>query len=284
MRFRLWFSVLLFFSSGQLFTAPSLDLEHHRHAKKIAPNTLVKHYCSENQDSHQSYTIPRTQDFPTHIVRLAHDISALHLSCAEVDRQIDEIFIKKLPADKFAYNTYVYCGYDPATNLATNFSINSYIDPTTDTAIDYFKDYLAQYNGSELLGTTLNFEKAKGVIAAITLQAGYKRNPNQTSLKIWQQDHSNFFFKSNYDLRMQFIEDIYNRFYSNDARVVLPFLNQWIYDKAGNIYYHVLQESNYVELQPERIFLMEKEGDIFVSDLRYYFAHQCHHNPNRRCL
>lgn len=51
----------------------------------------------------------------------------------------------------------------------------------------------------------------------------------------------------------------------------------------GSMYKAVLRDSNFVELQPEKIFLMENE-ELFVSNFKQYFAHFCEPYANHRCL
>ncbi|KTD04812.1 Lpg0189 family type II secretion system effector, partial [Fluoribacter gormanii] len=145
---------------------------------------------------------------------------------------------------------------------------------------------LEQYNGYNLFNTaTLQIENAKGVITSMNFNAGLKSNPDKAPFTLYHSDRGNFYFKSNFEIRKELIADIYQRFYSNDPGVILPFLKQWISSSAETIYYSILKASNYLELQPERIFVMEQEGDIFVSNLKDYFANLCmQRNPNKHCL
>ena len=78
--------------------------------------------------------------------------------------------------------------------------------------------------------------------------------------------------------------DIYNHFYSNDPEQVLPFLDKWIFLNAGAIYKAILRDSNYVEIEPERIFLMDNGEEIFISGLKQYFMHHCQKYENHHCL
>ncbi|HHF0525895.1 TPA: Lpg0189 family type II secretion system effector [Legionella anisa] len=251
-------------------------------------NTVVRHYTNEQKLPDLKQMSQRTVDFPTQIVRVRGNVAGLKLSCEEVEDEINKVFSKKIYPNLFTYNTYVSCGYDQDSpeQYAVSFSIQSYFDPLTDKAIDYLKAYLQEYNGYNLFNaTTLQIENAKGVIISMNLNAGLKSNPDKTPFTLYRQDRNNFYFKSNFDMRKELIADIYQRFYSNDPEIILPFLDKWIFSYAGTVYYSILKASNYLELQPERIFVMENEGDIFVSDLRYYFANQCmKRNPNKHCL
>ena len=251
-------------------------------------NTIVKHYSNEQEIPDLQQMAQRTVDFPTQIVRVRGNVEGLGLSCEEVTDKIDQVFSEKISPNLFTDNTYVNCGYDQDSpeEYATSFSIQSYFDPLTDKAVDYLKSYLKEYNGYNLFNTaTLHIENAKGVIISMNLNAGLKNNPDKVPLMLYRQDRGNFHFKSNFDMRKELIADIYQRFYSNAPEIILPFLNKWLFSYAGTVYYPILQASNYLELQPERIFVMENEGDIFVSDLRYYFANLCmKRNPNKHCL
>lgn len=251
-------------------------------------NWIVKHYSNEQEIPNQQHMLQRTVDFPTQIVRVRGNVAGLELSCEEIGDEIEQIFTNKISPDLFLYNTYINCAYDQDSpeEYAVSFSIQSYFDPLTDKAVDYLKSYLQEYNGYNLFDTsTLHIENAKGIIVSMTLNAGLKHNPEQASFTLYRQDRKNFYFKSNFDMRKELIADIYHRFYSNNPEVILPFFEKWISPAANTIYHAILKASNYLELQPERIFIMENEGDIFVSDLRYYFANLCmKRNPNKHCL
>ncbi|KTD79446.1 Lpg0189 family type II secretion system effector [Legionella waltersii] len=251
-------------------------------------NTVVRHYSNEQKMPDLKQMSQRSIDFPTQIVRVNGSVAGLELSCDEVENEIDHVFSEKILPDLFTYNIYVNCAYDYKSpeQYAVSFSIQSYFDPLTDEGIEYLKTYLKEYNGYNLFDTTpLQIENAKGIISSINLNAGLKSNPDKTPLMLYSQDRSNIYFKSNFEMRKELINDIYQRFYTNDPEVILPFLDKWIYPSAGTVYYSILQASNYLELQPERIFLMENEGDIFVSNLKYYFASLCMKRfPNKHCL
>lgn len=85
-------------------------------------------------------------------------------------------------------------------------------------------------------------------------------------------------------MRNKLFTDIYQNFFTNDPNKILPFLDKWIFVNASSVYEAILMDSNFVELQPERIFLMENGEQIFVSNLKYYFTHNCNRYSNHRCL
>ncbi len=250
----------------------------------VSKNTIVKNYSNESKSLGLIEETTRTVDYPTQIIRTVGNLEGQELNCDEVNDTVQKTILDHITGDNFTYNMYVSCSYNPDTGLATRYIINSYFDPISDEAIRYLETYIAEYNGSNLMGTKLNIEPAKGLIIALSIAAGTKKNPDHPPFIEYRQDRSNFYFKSDYEMRHKLFKDISQSFYSNDPDKILPFLDKWVFSYAGFVYRAVLRDSNYVELQPERIFLMQQEGDIFVSNLKYYFAHNCTKYDNHRCL
>jgi hypothetical protein len=250
----------------------------------IAENTITYHWSNESEHEKQSKLFGRSVEFPTQIVRVENNVASQKITCEFVKEEIEKAFSGHLASNKFTYNTYVYCGYNPKTDLATMFSIHSYFDPINDTAVEYLKAYLEKYNDSDLLGTKLHIESAKGLIISMLISAGIKEENDYSQFIEYRRDRSNFYFKSNYEMRDELFTDIYKNFFSHNPKKVLPFLNRWIYDYAGKVYHNILIKSNYVALEPERIFLMDQGETIFVSNFRYYFGHICEQYKNHRCL
>lgn len=246
-------------------------------------HTITKHYQNESTNK----MLVRNTEYPTQIVRVKGSISELQLSCDQVAEEISSIFINKITVKHFWYNTYTYCSYDPQTKLATSFGINSYFDPLDDNAIDYLTNYLAENNGREFLGTHFQVENAKGLIVSLKVISGIKvlkKKRNRTIIKLHREDSNVFYYPNNFTLNHDFISDIYQRFYTNDPTLILPFLKKWLFNGAESIYNYVLREVDYIELQPEKIFLMQSEGDIFVSNFKMSYAHTCTAYPNKHCL
>lgn len=247
-------------------------------------NTSVKTYTNESEGLKQIQSLSRSVDFPTQVIRISSDLKGKELTCEQVNDEIQETVVNHITSDKFMYDTLVSCSYDPDTHNATTFFINSYFDPKSDAAIDYLKGYLDQYNGTDFLGTKLNIESAKALVIALNISAGMKKNPNTPPFIEYQQDRSNFYFNSNYEMSNKLVTDIYKNFFSNDPEKILPFLDRWVFAYASSVYEPILREANYVALQPERIFLMENGEKIFVSHMKYYFTHACNKYKNHRCL
>lgn len=250
----------------------------------VGKNTIVTTYSNTSEGLNQIKSFTRSADYPTQIIRMSSSMEGQQLTCEQVNDVIEEKIVSYITSDKFAYHTYINCSYDPNTNYATEFQINSYFDPINDEAVNYLKSYLATNNGADFLGTKLNIESAKGLIVALNISAGMKKNPKNPPFIEYRQDRSSFYFKNNYEMNKVLFTDIYQNFYSNEPDKVLPFLDKWLFSHAGNIYKAVLRDSNYAELQPEQIFLMENGEKIFVSGLKYYFAHNCTVYENHRCL
>ena len=250
----------------------------------LLKNSIQKTYSNTLENLNQLQSFTRIADYPTQVIRMSGTMENQQLTCDQVNEAIEEKIVDYITSDKFSYQTYFSCTYNPDTNYAINFQINSYFDPINDEAISYLKSYLSANNGSEFLGTQLNIESAKGLVVAINFSAGMKKNPKNPPFVEYRQDRSNFYFKNNYEMNKKLFTDIKQNFYSNDPEKILPFLERWLFPYAGTIYKAVLRDSNYAELQPEQIFLMENGEKIFVSGLKYYFAHNCTTYENHRCL
>ncbi|TAL62349.1 MAG: hypothetical protein EPN84_06635 [Legionella sp.] len=226
----------------------------------------------------------RSMEYPTQIVRMQAKIVDKEFTCDQVNDEIEKIFVNHISKELFAYNTLISCTYDPQTHLATEYEINSHFDPLNDSAITELNSYLQEYNGIDLLGTQLKIESARGLIIAMDIAAGTKKNMDQPSFVQYRQDHSQFFFKSNFEMRNQLLTDVQDQFFSNKSADIFPFLHRWVFPNAGVLYKIILRDSNYVELNPERIFLMEKTGDLFIPKLKMHFAHNCKEHDNHHCL
>lgn len=250
----------------------------------LSKNSIQKTYSNSTEHLNQLQSFTRSMEYPTQIIRMSVSMENQQLTCDQVNEAIEERIVHYITSDKFSYQTYFSCTYNPNTHFAINFQINSYFDPVNDEAVSYLKSYLAANNGSDFLGTQLNIESAKGLVVALNVSAGMKKNPKNPPFIEYRQDRSNFYFKNNYEMTKQLFTDINQNFYSNDPEKILPFLDRWLFPHAGPIYKAVLRDSNYAELQPELIFLMDQGEKIFVSGLKYHFAHHCNQYENQRCL
>jgi hypothetical protein len=253
------------------------------HDVKNFPNhTLVRKYSNLKNAPEQSM-INRIASYPTQIVRTEGKLKNSNYNCNEVFQMIDDFFNNHISNQLFFYNTINYCSYDPKTQLATKFIINSYFDPINDNAIVYLKKYLDEHQGKDLLGTTFNVESAQALIVSLNIDAGIEdvQDPN-TFFRI-KQDHASHYFASNYDMRINLIKDVRQQFFSNQARIVLPFMTKW-FITSRLIYESALSKSNYVELRPELIFVMDKSPKIFTPLLRLYYSHHCSKYANQHCL
>ncbi|KTD49011.1 hypothetical protein Lrub_1362 [Legionella rubrilucens] len=244
---------------------------------------VVKQYSNFQEAAGHKQWFERHQPYPTQVVRVQGVLSG-ERHCEAILQEIDDFFVSKITHEKFLYNTLVFCGYDPETEYAVQFAINSYFDPLNDGAIYYLENYLRSHNGQDLLGVPFEVESARGVAVSLNIDAGVLNHRNDSTMLRYRHDNQSHYFASNYDLMNDLIHDIYERFYSNDPDLILPFLNHWFYAFADRTYSAVLSHANYVELQPERLFLMEKEPKVYTSPLRMYFGHHCTKYDNKHCL
>lgn len=251
--------------------------------KQQSDYTVESRYSNEQNVQTVLQKANRSIDVPTHIIRTQGAITQ-PVRCEEVTGFINEKVLNPIIYNNFTYNMYVTCTYDRETEYATYFSINSYFDPLSDSAVTYLNQYLQDVNGLNVFDTSIHIETAKGVVISTNLIAGSMKKPNTPPFILHRQDRGNVAFKSNYEMVKVMLTDVYENFYSDDPDKILPFLNRWIFPTAGFTYYYVLLKSNYAELQPERIFLMEKEGDLFVSNLRYHYGHLCHKHAHKHCI
>lgn len=252
-------------------------------AKPASSNTMIREHSSLKEASYQPIMQKRTLEYPTQIVRMEGELKGAPLSCNEVFQRIDNFFSKHITHDRFFYNTIYYCSYDPDTHLAKNFTINSYFDPLDDDAIAYLKKYIDEHNGQDLLGSPFYIESAQALIVSLDIDAGLEDIRNDSTLLRLQHDNASHYFLTNYAMRLDLIADVRQRFFSHERSLVLPFLNKWI-SKSAWIYERILSNSNYIELRPELIFLMDKSPKIFTPLLRLYYGHHCSKYENKYCL
>lgn len=262
---------------------PNLQLIPYIDSHEEANTTIRTLWNEEGMEGFSEQA--RTLNYPTKVIRMTASIEQQRMNCAQVNQAIDEVFVNQITKDRFTYTTFISCLYDPETKLAVRFTLNSYFDPTSDEAIHFLDNYLSEYNGSTLLGAPFNIESAKALIISMSISVGTKKNPNRPPFIEYREDRSNFYFKSTYDMKSQLLYDINAHFYSDNAEVVLPFLDKWIFNYSGQLYKAILRDSDYALLQPERIFLMESGEELFVSKIKYYYAHNCKEDhPHHHCL
>lgn len=247
-------------------------------------NTIIHSYSNQSEHLITTKGFERTIDYPTQIIRIEGATAGQQLNCDEVFNEIKKNLLDHIYNDKFIFNASIGCVYDPDTKFGIEYSINSYFDPVDDQAIDDLKSYLAKYNGSDLMGTPLKIESAKGLIVSLNIAAGMRKNPDNPPFIEYFNSTNNFYFKNHYEMYTKLFADIEQNFYSNNPEKIFPFLDKWVFPHAGIYFESTLRDSNYVRLQPEHIFLMEREGDIYESYLKYTFGHSCIGYENHRCL
>lgn len=247
-------------------------------------NALIKHYTNSDEKlvAEQS---GRTINFPTQIVRISGTIKAKDISCDEVFNEIEQLYIDYIIRSGLYYlNSYSFCGYDPNTQMATQFIISGYFDPVNDKAVSELTEWLERMKDAEIYGYPFTIEQAKELIVALKVSSGYKDGAEDPNLLIYRSDTSNLLFANYYQMKNELIDDIRKRFYSYNAKEVTAFFEKWFFPGAGSVYHHVLSSSNYVLIEPDRIFIMEKEPQIFTPMLSLNFAHLCFDSKTRFCL
>lgn len=280
-----YFAIVFFSFPLDSFAKDSHSSPYFGRSQALVSKTIERSLSSGNQLSTiNPNTHKRTYEYPTQIIRISQEIEELQLNCDEVNQEIDKILINKVTEDKFTYTTYISCTYDLESKIATKFTIKSYFDPINDVGVDYLINYLNQYNGSNLMGATLNIESAKALVVSLNLSVGIKKNPNTPPFIQYREDRSNHYFNSNYELEITLITDINKYFLSDEPSKVLPFLDKWFFNHAGTLYKAILRESNYALIEPERIFIMDTGEPIFVSPIKYYYAHNCSKYDHKHCL
>lgn len=262
------------------FAAPS---EMITSSKPPSPYTVTREHSSITDAPLQMIFQKRKTDYPTQIVSMTAELHGSGLNCDQVLQKIDNFYSSHITYDMFFYNTINYCSCDPKTNFATKFTINSYFDPLNDEAIAYLERYLAEHNGHDLLGSPFLVENAQGLVVSLTVSAGWEDKLKPNTLLLLREDTESHYFASNYDMRLQLRKDIVHRFYSNNPALVLPFMNKWLL-APPRIYERILENSNYTELRPELVFLMNNKQKIFTPLLRLYFANHCEKYENKHCL
>lgn len=281
MRYYLFPALLLFLSTAQA-GQHSKNIEQSYHVINDTENTIIVEHRSPTQTIAKNRLHFRSKDFPTQVVRMEGLLDQSHLNCDQVMAQIDDFFTSHLPYDMFFSNTIIYCNYHPENGLAWRYVINSYFDPLDDSAANYLDDYLSTHNGRKLLGTTFKVESARSLVVSLNIDTGNKEDDKPYTLQRRQHDNAGHHFKNNYDMRATLANDTYERFYSTNPEVVLPYITTW-FKTSRDRYAKVLSESNYVELRPELIFIMGND-DIFTPNLRLYYTHFCSEEKTGHCL
>ncbi|MBL7479025.1 Lpg0189 family type II secretion system effector [Legionella bononiensis] len=244
-------------------------------------NGITRHYTS----SEQLLSGDRIINYPTQIVRIAGTINTLNTTCDEVFRAIDQLYLDYLSHSGMYYiNSYSYCGYDPKTEMANQLIISSYFDPVSDKAVSELTEWLESMKGAEIYGLPFTVESAKELIVSLKISSGYKEGRDDPNLLVYRTDTTNLLFASNYQMKKELVDDIRQRFYSYEPKVILPFLEQWFFPGSAGVYQQVLASSNYVLLEPHRMFIMDNEPQLFTPMLNVDFAHQCFESKTKFCL
>jgi len=253
-------------------------------AKSYGKNSIVRTYSNAETLLAQPIAGERSIDYPTQIVRIQGDITEPNLSCDQVHARIEEFFSSNLNAKPFYYVTMTYCIYDENSHDALRYGVDSYFDPMTDQAIAFWEKWLSENNGVSLMGVPFVVEAAEGVALSLNLDAGLVKQNDDSVLTRYRHENASHYFPSHYDMITTLFQEVQQSFFSNDPEKILPFLHKWFMINNDRFYTGILRSSNYVGLQPERLFLMSKGSRIYTSPLRMYYAHHCEKYQNKHCL
>lgn len=233
---------------------------------------------------HSASIAPARGDHPTRVLRFHGVIDEKNISCDRVNARVKAIFIAPTHSDNFLYNTLVACQLDVDSGFAKKIIIESFFDPRTNDAEQYLQTYLQNYEGYNLFGNALHFEEAKGLMVALEINAGQLSTTDRHVLRRLSRDYKPQWFKSNYEATITLGMDIQNRFFSQHKSEIIPFITQWFYPTLREVYTDVLEDSDVVELYPEKIFIMEHKPTAFTSRIHYYYKHYCKQYRNQKCL
>lgn len=283
---RLFFKVMMFVVIFPVFANTPLKESVHGKVTVIRENnTLIKQYVSANKETNYKTAFKRTKDFPTQIVRISGDLSETYTTCDKVISDIEHFYTDVIADDRFFdYSNYILCAFDPQTRLATRFMISGYFDPLTNSAMDYIVDWLDANNGLDFYGTPFIVESARELVVSFRVTTGIKQGELDPNLLVLKSDTVTHYFESHYQMQNEMVSDIKQRFDSFDPDLILSFLETWLYPDASLIYRNLLSQSNFVVVEPERIFLMDDEPMVFSPKLQQAYTHSCFKTRTGTCL
>ncbi|RUR18879.1 hypothetical protein ELY21_06550 [Legionella sp. km535] len=278
---KLFHSVLLLGAVMPLF-AQNMDSVPTRQVTVVkGTHSITRHYTH----SKQPLSGDRTINYPTQVVRITGAIETPNTTCEDVFKEIEHLYIDYLSDSRMYYlNSYTFCRFDPKTELANQFIISSYFDPANDKAVSELTEWLETMKGAEIYGHPFTVESAKELIVSLKISSGFKEGISDPNLLVYRTDTSNLLFANNYQMKKELVDDIRHRFYSYEPKVILSFLEHWFFPGLGGIYQRVLASSNYVLLEPHRIFVMKQEPQLFTPMFNIDFAHQCFESKTKFCL
>ncbi len=253
--------------------------------KSDNPNAMPRLITNEQEYTTLStYIDQRSSDYPTYIVRINHSINNQQLTCPQVHEKINSFFIDKISKDRFSSVSFINCIHNPQTGLAVEYTVQSYFDPINDESFSFLKEYMHQYNGTDLLGAPFLIEEAKGLVVSLNFSVGWKKNSSKRQYIEYDKNRNSIYFKNDFEFRKNLFTDILTTFFSDDPNKTLKFLNKWFFEQAELVYENTLRNANFAQLEPEKIFLMEQGEPIFVSPVKQFFSHNCSVYEHQHCL
>lgn len=275
--------LLLFCAVFPAFAGNANDLNTGKITVTQKKNVMIKHYT--NTEEFFSTHAERTINYPTQIIRLTGIIKSKNNSCDDVFHEAEQLFLDYLiQSDMYYLNSHIYCEYDPQTDMADRFIISSYFDPVSDKAVSDLTDWLERMNGTEIYGYPLIIESAKDLVTSLKVSSGYKKGIDDPNFLVYRSDTANIMFASNYQMQKKLINDIEKRFYSDEPTIVTSFFDKWFFPEASKVYQEVFSTSNYVVLESNHIFIMDKEPQLFTPMLSSNYTHTCFDSKTKFCL
>lgn len=224
------------------------------------------------------------QNFSTRIVRVNGNIQGAGLYCNDVEKAVNERFVKKIQPENYLFNILIACKPNSATGRAEKLVVEAFIDPfhaAAELQLIALRDAMQE---EDVFGLPFIIESAKGVVIGLELNAMWNNDATDDDVVRLRREYKTLWFPNNYRMNMEFISDVRTRFYSQDKEDILLFLSHWYNPGLAKAYEKVLRHTNMLELYPERVFLMEEAPYTFTSHMHFYYKHRCYHYKNQRCI
>lgn len=262
-------SLLLFVVSSSMVFAdikPKININNNQNIKIFNKSTPKLDDKIENK---------RTQFYPTHVIRLKGNFDAYNLSCDDLGNIIDENFsvfynLKDIMMEVFGW---AQCGSVENSDRAQNFAFWVQIDALSDEAINTLQNIIAQKNGTDFYGQTIDVEEVQGIVASVDLFVGNFIPPQDQAINVDLHLNHKLYFNSSVDMQFGFLDEIRPNLFSTNTDLVKSFLTKWIIEKDYDDYFlNLITNSNYIELHTEPMFLFKKEPRVENS---YSYAYAC---------
>jgi hypothetical protein len=228
----------------------------------------------------------RTQDYPTQVMRMKANLNGRRMSCDALFSEMDKRTkaIDEADDGEFIFMINEFCQSNDQGKTALSFTLDGYFDPLTDEAIIQSEEMLKKFNGTDFFGTTWTIEPAQGIAAALTFDIGNKNRPKDETLNRLFQYHQSLYFNSFYDMNFTFIKEMKSDFMNNDADTVASFITKWLEPSSTDAFISSLSKSNFIQVYPALMFVMEKEPRAHFPESILSYAQTCLQYPSKKCV